>query len=101
MKLKLLLLLLLSTSTYATQDECKIIEDAANLVMQLRQTNFDLKTFLNFNDQKIQPQQNLLERMISEAEAVPVYATSLGKNNAIDEFVEDWKRSCVESESLE
>ncbi|WP_289844519.1 hypothetical protein [Acinetobacter bereziniae] len=35
--------------------------------------------------------------MIIDAEVVPVYATNLGKKNEIDEFVADWKKSCVES----
>lgn len=37
--------------------------------------------------------------MIANAKAVPVYLTDLGRQKAIDEFIADWKNSCVESES--
>ncbi|KAF1025710.1 MAG: hypothetical protein GAK29_01774 [Acinetobacter bereziniae] len=90
--------MLISTPTYAIQvDECKIIEETADMIMQLRQGGIDLKSSIDLKEQLSELQNNLLQIMIVDAEAVPVYATDLGKQKAIDEFVEDWKRSCVES----
>ncbi len=92
--------MLLSSYTYANQaDECKIIEETADMIMQLRQGGINLKNAINLKDQLSELQKNLLQIMIIDAEAVQVYATNLGKQNAIDEFVADWKKSCNESEN--
>ncbi|MEG6548492.1 hypothetical protein V6C59_21825 [Acinetobacter bereziniae] len=51
MKFKILLLLLLSSSTYANQaDECKIVEETADMIMQLRQGGINLKNAINLKD---------------------------------------------------
>jgi len=81
MKFKILLLLLLSSSTYANQaDECKIVEETADMIIQMRQVQ-------------------LLEDMIADALSKPVYVTMLGQQKVISEFVADWKKSCNESEN--
>lgn len=52
MKFKILLLIVLSTSAYANnKNECKIVEDTADMIMQLRQGGVDLKNTAQLKDQ--------------------------------------------------
>ncbi|WP_287906293.1 hypothetical protein [Acinetobacter sp.] len=97
MKLIIPIFLLLTSSSYANEaDECKIIEETADMIMQLRQGGIDLKA-IDLKDQLNPLQNDILQKMIIEAEAIPIYATDLDKQNAVDVFVEDWKKFCIES----
>ncbi|MBJ8427629.1 hypothetical protein I6M75_18415 [Acinetobacter bereziniae] len=96
MKFKIILLLFLSSSTYANQaDECKIVEETADMIIQMRQGGVDLKkVFDSTKDGLEEHQVQLLEDMIADALSKPVYVTMLGQQKVISEFVADWKKSC-------
>ena len=49
MKFKILLLLLLSSSAFANEaDECKIVEETADMIIQMRQGGIDLKKVFDY-----------------------------------------------------
>ncbi|KAF1025158.1 MAG: hypothetical protein GAK29_02106 [Acinetobacter bereziniae] len=99
MKFKILLLMVLSTSAYANnKNECKIVEDTADMIMQLRQGGVDLKNTAQLKDQFNELQNNLLQIMVIDAEGTPVYATHLDKQKAVSEFVANWKKTCTDNE---
>lgn len=101
MKFKILLLLLLNSSVFANEaDECKIVENTADMLIQLRQGEIDLRKV--FDDSKYrlsEHQAQLLEAMIADALSKPVYVTIPEQQKVIDEFVTDWKESCLKSDN--
>lgn len=99
MKFKILLLLLLSSSVFANEaDECKIVEETADMIIQMRQGGIDLKKVSDdTKDGLMEHQVQLLEDMIADALSKPVYVTMLGQQKVINEFVTGWKKSCLKS----
>ena len=91
--------LLLSSSAFANEaDECKIVEETADMIIQMLQGGIDLKkVFDDTKDGLMEHQVQLLEDMIADALSKPVYVTMLGQQKVINEFVTGWKKSCLKS----
>jgi hypothetical protein len=96
MKFLLLGILLLSSRSWANDiDDCKIIGNAANQIMVLHQSNVDI--FIDFKSEDETPQQQRLDLMIADATSIPVYASKPDKKQAIQDFMQMWTNSCLES----
>ena len=91
----ILLLLLSSSHAYAEKSSaCELVDDTADMLMQFHQSGLSLDD-IEINKEELNPQEvQLLNNLILDAKATPVYKTDLAKLKAIDDFKNKWLELC-------
>ncbi|OTG95646.1 hypothetical protein [Acinetobacter sp. ANC 3832] len=94
---KIIYLLLLFSCSYACAEKssaCELIDDTADMLMQFHQSGLSLDD-IEINKEELNPQEvQLLNNLILDAKATPVYKTDLAKLKEIDDFKNKWLELC-------
>lgn len=94
---KIIYLLLLFSCSYVCAEKssaCELIDDTADMLMQFHQSGLSLDD-IEINKEELNPQEvQLLNNLILDAKATPVYKTDLAKLKAIDDFKNKWLELC-------
>lgn len=95
-KLCLYLALVLCTTVHADDsNECTIITDTAESLMQIKQGGFDLGE-VEMNEEALSQQQaKILSLMIEDIKTVPIYKMEVMQQKALKVFEEKWMRLCL------
>ncbi len=94
-KIIYLLLLFSCSHVYAEKSSaCELVDDTADMLMQFHQSGLSLDD-IEINKEELNPQEvQLLNNLILDAKATPVYKTDLAKLKAIDDFKNKWLELC-------
>ncbi|MFW1643180.1 hypothetical protein [Acinetobacter guillouiae] len=92
----LFLFLLSSTTVYAyEQDACQVMKNMASMLMTEYQQGFDIENYLQATSGKLSENQSLLLiDMISNAKQYQIYATDFAKEQAIENYANEWREDC-------
>jgi len=93
---KLFALLLIASSVQAEiPQECQLVDDTSETLMQLRQSGLSLND-IDLNPEALsEKEEQLLKAMIADAKNIPVYKIALTRQKAVDDFKAKWKQRCV------
>lgn len=76
--------------------ECSIVDDTAETLMQIRQGGFDLGDAEINEDELSGKQIQILRGMIQDIKVMPIYAIQASKDKAFQDFKKKWTNTCSE-----